>query len=106
MIYYLKDNYRDPSLNLTDAASIVGLNEKYFSVKFKKETGITFVEYLTDIRMEAAKKLLKNTNMRLADISDAVGYKSVEHFGRSFKKRVGMTPREYERERHSRMNNL
>lgn len=106
VIYYLKDNYRDPSLNLTDAASIVGLNEKYFSVKFKKETGITFVEYLTDIRMEAAKKLLKNTNMRLADISDAVGYKSVEHFGRSFKKRVGMTPREYERERHSRMNNL
>ena len=78
----------------------------YFSAKFKKETGVTFVEYLTDIRMEAAKKLIRNTNMRLADISDAVGYKSVEHFGRLFKKRVGMTPREYERGRRSRKNNL
>ncbi len=93
--HYIEDNYACSTLSLAEVASISGLNEKYFSSKFKKETGVTFVEYVTNVRIEAAKKLLKNTNMKIVEISDAVGYNNSEHFVRVFKKKVGLSPREY-----------
>ena len=95
--HYIEDNYVDPNLSLSVVASVAGLNEKYFSSKFKKEMGSTFIEYLTNVRMEAAKNLLRKTNMKLAEISEAVGYNNVEHFVRVFKKRTGKSPREYEK---------
>ena len=92
---YIEDNYIDPTLSLYDVASVAGLNEKYFSAKFKKEMGVTFLEYLSNIRMEAAKNLLKKTDMKISDISEAIGYNNVEHFVRMFKKRVGTSPKEW-----------
>ncbi len=97
--YYIEDNYADTKLSLSVVASVAGLNEKYFSSKFKKETGSTFVEYLTNVRIDAAKSLLRKTNMKLVEISEAVGYNNVEHFIRVFKKRTGKAPREYEKEK-------
>lgn len=95
LCHYIEDNYAKSDLSLNEVASIAGFNEKYFSSKFKKEIGVTFVDYLTNIRMEAAKNLLQKTNMKLAEISEAVGYNNVEHFVRVFKKKNGMSPREY-----------
>ena len=92
---YIQDNYADESLNLTEVASIAGLNESYFSSKFKKEFGKTFVEYLKEVRINHAKKLMETTNMKIYEISQAVGYKNVEHFTRIFKTHVGVTPKQY-----------
>lgn len=95
--HYIEDNYGNSKLSLNEVASIAGFNEKYFSSKFRKEMGMTFVEYVTNIRIDAAKNLLKQTNMKLVEISEAVGYNNVEHFVRVFKRKTGMSPREYEK---------
>ena len=80
---YIEDNYADSNLTLNEVASVVGLNENYFCSIFKKEFGVSFVEYLTNIRIEKAKELIANTTMKLYEISQAVGYTNVEHFTRA-----------------------
>ena len=92
---YILDNYADEGLDLAEVASIAGLNESYFSSKFKKEFGKSFVEYLKDVRINHAKKLMENTNLKIYEISQAVGYRNVEHFTRIFKAHVGVTPKQY-----------
>ena len=83
---YIIDNYEDADLSLSKVAEYVGLNEKYFTSRFTKETGETFTSYLTEIRIQKAKELLKNTNFKVYEISEMVGYHNVEHFNRMFKK--------------------
>lgn len=61
------------------------LNGKYFTNRFTKETGEIFSSYLTGLRMQKAKELLKTTTFRIYEISEMVGYHSVEHFNRTFK---------------------
>lgn len=77
---------------LEDLAEIVGLNPVYFSVLFKKETGINFSMYLVNVRMEKAKELLCNTNETVAAIGDKVGYKDSRYFSQIFTKQVGIKP--------------
>lgn len=93
--HYIEDNYADSELSLSEIASIVNLNAKYLSVKFKKEIGMSFKEYLTKIRIDASKILIRDTNMKIEEISKAVGYNNMEHFIRVFKKINNMSPREY-----------
>lgn len=92
---YIVDNYADANLNLSEVASLAGLNESYFSAKFKKEFGTNFSDYLKKIRINHAKKLMETTNLKIYEVSQAVGYRSVEHFTRIFKADVGVTPKQY-----------
>ncbi|WP_029504879.1 helix-turn-helix domain-containing protein [Lachnoclostridium phytofermentans] len=92
---YIVDNYEDADLSLLKVAEYVGLNEKYFTSRFTKETGETFSSYLTEIRMQKAKDLLKNTNFKVYEISEMVGYHNVEHFNRMFKKINKVSPAQY-----------
>lgn len=92
---YLADHYEDADLSLSQVAEYVGLNEKYFSNRFTKETGETFSAYLTALRMQKAKELLKTTSFKVYEISELAGYRSVEHFNRVFKKMTGTTPAQY-----------
>ncbi len=92
---YIEDNYSNHNLTLGEVAELVELNEQYFCSKFRKEFGKSFVEYLTHVRMEKSKDLIMNTNLKIYEISDSVGYKNVEHFTRIFRKKIGKTPREY-----------
>ncbi len=92
---YILDNYADSNLNLSEVASLAGLNESYFSARFKKEYGMNFSEYLKNVRMNHAKQLMETTNLKIYEISQAVGYRSVEHFTRVFKSCVGVTPKQY-----------
>jgi len=71
------------------------LSEPYISKYIKDKSGKTFGDIVAATRMKKAKALLKNGNMTVEDISYAVGYQSVEHFNRSFKKIFDMTPVEY-----------
>lgn len=92
---YISDHYEDPELSLIKVAEYVGLNEKYFTNRFTKEAGETFSSYLTALRMQKAKELLKTTTFKVYEISEMVGYHNVEHFNRMFKKLNEVTPAIY-----------
>ena len=93
--HFLADNFANQELTLRVAADYVGLNEKYFSSKFTKETGMTFSVYLTRLRLQKAQQLMDTTDLKVYEISDRVGYNSVEHFNRTFKKNLGISLSEY-----------
>jgi two-component system response regulator YesN len=91
---YIEENFAG-NVSLEGAADHAGLNPNYFSVLFKKITGQNFSEYLTDCRMEEAKKLLRTTTKNLAEVGMAVGYKDAKYFSRLFTRTVGLKPNEY-----------
>ena len=92
---YITEHCEDAELSLAEVAEYVGLNEKYFTNRFTKETGETFSSYLTALRIQKAKELLKTTSFKVYEISEMVGYRNVEHFNRVFKKLNGVTPAGY-----------
>ena len=73
----------------------VNVSPYYFSKLFKAETGMNFIDYLTQLRMDKAKDLLAHTNKSMKEICREVGYSDPNYFSRSFKKNVGLTPTEY-----------
>jgi len=93
-IAYMQTNYAQ-DISLEDAAKSVQMNPSYFSSYFKLETGSSFVEYLTGLRMEKAKTLMMDAQLRLYEIAQMVGYQEVKYFSRLFKKKMGVTPVEY-----------
>lgn len=97
--HFISDNYTNPELNLAAVAGYIGLNEKYFSTRFNKEVGKSFVGYLVELRIARAKQLILKTDMRMYEVSDAVGFTSVEHFTRVFKKHTGVSPKSYHGEK-------
>ena len=92
---YITEHCEDAELSLAEVAEHVGLNEKYFTNRFTKETGETFSSYVTALRIQKAKELLKTTSFKVYEISEMVGYRNVEHFNRVFKKLNGVTPAGY-----------
>lgn len=93
---YMDEHYAE-KIVLEDLAALVDLNPVYFSVLFKKETGMNVSSCLKQIRMERAKELLRTTNETIAAIGDAVGYRDSRHFSQSFSKYVGVKPALYRR---------
>lgn len=94
---FIMDNYSNPELTLGSVAGYVGLNEKYFSSRFTKEEGMTFSNYLTEVRIRKARELMDQTNLKIYEVSQNVGYNSVEHFTRVFKKICKVSPGSYRR---------
>lgn len=92
---YIQDNYSDEDITLNSVASHVNVSPNHLSAMFSQKTGQTFVKYLTDIRMNRAKELLKCTNKRSNEISEEIGYKDPHYFSHIFKKNVGCTPLQY-----------
>lgn len=95
---FILDNYVNPELTLGSVADYVGLNEKYFSSKFTKEEGMTFSNFLTEVRIHKAKELMDQTNLKIYEVSQSVGYNSVEHFTRVFKKICKVSPGNYRKQ--------
>lgn len=96
---YVRQNYANEEISLNTVASHVGISPGYFSTVFRQETGGTFIEYLTGIRMEKARELLRCTNKKTSEIAYDVGYRDSHYFSYIFKKTQGMTPKEYRGER-------
>lgn len=91
---YIQQNYAQP-ITLEEISGIVGFNASYFSALFKKESGQNFLEYLSEVRMNQAKELLKETKLSVAKICKQVGYSDLKHFTQSFKKLTGLKPNEF-----------
>lgn len=95
---YIAANYsRDISLD--DVSRNVDVSPYYFTRLFKEETGVTFVEYLTTMRIDKAKEMLNASQFSMKEICQAVGYSDPNYFSRIFKKNVGVTPTEYRTEK-------
>ena len=92
---YIDENYSDEELSLNKLASHVNFSPNHLSAVFSAQTGMTFIKYLTDYRMNKAKELLRCTSKRGSDISYEVGYKDPHYFSYLFKRTQGMTPTQY-----------
>ena len=92
---YIEDNYNHEDISLNMVASEVNLSSSHFSTVFGQETGVTFVEYLTKVRMDKAKQLLRTTGTKTTEIAFEVGFRDAHYFSNLFKKTQGCTPREY-----------
>lgn len=93
-VAYIKENY-DKDLNMAVVSNHISMNYSLFSYVFKQYTGNNFVNYLKEIRIEEAKRLLEETDMKVIDISGRVGYENEKHFMKTFKAACGVSPTEY-----------
>ncbi len=92
---HIQDNYNDEDLNAEKLCEILHISTNYFSALFKKEVGLTFTSYLTQMRIDQAKRLLRNTDLKTFDIGNQVGYSQGHYFSYVFKKHTGISPTEY-----------
>lgn len=91
---YIHKHFDQP-ITLEEVSAAIGFSENYFSTLFKKETGSGFTKYLTHVRMDEARSLLRDTNQSVAEICKQVGYGDLKHFTHTFKVETGLTPGEY-----------
>lgn len=96
-IVYIKEHFTDENLSLNEVAAANDISPNYFSAMFSQEMGQTFVEYVTDVRMEKAKELLASEDIKMGDIGPLIGIKNPQYFSFVFKKTQGMSPREYKK---------
>ena len=94
-IRYINDHYCSDEISLNTAAKAINVSANYLSTIFSQKVGDSFIEYLTKKRMERAKQLLHDTDMRSGEIAVAVGYKDPRYFSYVFKRTQGCTPGEY-----------
>jgi two-component system response regulator YesN len=90
---YICEHYSEP-VTLEEISSMLGFSPSYFSVLFKKDTG-GFAKYLTQVRMDEAKRLLRETDTPVSRIAEQVGYMDQKHFTQTFRKLAGINPGEY-----------
>lgn len=95
---YVHNNYRDEELSLDKICEVLGVSNSYFSTIFKKETGNSFIAYLTDYRMEKAARKLVETDEKSYMIAKSVGYTDPNYFSYVFKRRFGVSPSKYRTE--------
>ena len=91
---YIKDNY-DKDLNMAVVSNYVSMNYSLFSYSFKQYAGSNFVNYLKQMRIEKAKELLADSDLKIIEISQRVGYDNEKHFMKIFKSMCGVSPGEY-----------
>ena len=91
---YVMQHFQEP-ITLEEVCEAAGFSASYFSSLFKKETGEGFAKYLTRVRMEEAKTLLRETNLPVAEICERVGYSDRKHFTHTFHRATGLNPAEY-----------
>lgn len=94
VIAYIQSNYRSP-ISLTELGKEMERNPSYISYIFHKETGKKFVDYINEVRIEHALKLIETSNLMLYEIASMVGFTDYRQFTRAFKKLAGCSPTEY-----------
>ncbi len=95
---YIGEHYANPELTLRQVANEVALSNNHFCTIFSQETGVTFTEYITMLRIEKAKELLRDQQMRTSDVAASIGYNDPHYFSYLFKKYMDMSPRDYRKQ--------
>lgn len=95
---YILENYNDPDLNISITSQYFALTPAYLSSAYKKQTGESLLEYINKVRIDNAKRLLTE-NYSVAEVSEMAGFRDSGTFIRVFKKKVGMTPGQYKKEK-------
>jgi len=98
---YIQENYNHPDISLNTVASHVALSPTHFSTIFSQEMSVTFIEHLTSVRMEKVKEMLASTDEKIVNIAFSVGYSEPNYLSYLFKRREGLTPKEYRQQRRS-----
>lgn len=93
-LIYIKSNY-EKDLNMAMVSNHISMNYSFFSQAFKEYTGMSFINYIKDVRTNKAKELLESTNKKVAEIGYAVGYENEKHFMKVFRSVTGISPTEY-----------
>ncbi|MFD1907617.1 helix-turn-helix transcriptional regulator [Paenibacillus rhizoplanae] len=88
-------NHIGEKVGMEEMAKRLGLNPTHFSRLFRLETGLTFIEYVTRMKMEQARDLLNQTNLTIVEIAEQLGYDNVSYFIKLFRNFSGMTPAEF-----------
>ena len=96
---YIHSRYHTP-LSLTDVSHEIGISSAYLSSIFKEVVGMTFTNYLLDVRIEQAKELLTTRRYKVNEVARKVGYNDIRHFSELFKKKVGVNPKDYKVDRN------
>jgi AraC-like DNA-binding protein len=91
---YVSQHYRE-KFSLPGVARVVNMSATYFSEKFKQATGLNFIEFVARTRIEKARNLLQNPNLRISEIAFEIGFQSLSQFNRTFKKVTGRSPSDY-----------
>lgn len=94
-IGYINDHYHNPNLRIDEIASAVGLSNSRFSVKFKEEVGQTVNDFITDVRIERAKRLLSEDGNKVYEVAEKVGYRNSTYFSQVFFEKTGHKPHGY-----------
>jgi AraC-like DNA-binding protein len=89
------EEHQADEISLGDVAKAVNTSTFYFCKMFKKATGLNFTDYLSRVRVEKAKNLLLNPNMRISEVAFAAGFQSLSHFNRVFRRIAGESPTRY-----------
>ena len=92
---YIQENYNNPDISLNTVAAHVALSPTHFSTIFSQEMSVTFIDHLTNVRMEKVKEMLASTDEKVINIAFNVGYNEPNYLSYLFKKREGLTPKEY-----------
>ena len=95
---FTKEHYADPDLSIQKVCGYLHISSGYFCGIFKKEVQLTFLQYLMQIRMEAAKELLRSTELKSFEIAERVGFAEPNYFSFCFKKHIGVSPKEYRKQ--------
>lgn len=95
MVRFISEHYQDPQLSLHMMAEAFHMNETYISTYFKQITGVSFGDYLQQLRMEKATALIRQGEMKVAAIAEAIGYTNDQTFRRAFKRVIGVSPSAY-----------
>lgn len=96
---YIHTHYNDPAISLSALCRYLCISASHFSNIFKAETGQTFVEYLTGVRIRKAKELLGTTRLMTYEVAERVGYPDAQYFSVIFKKTTGVTPKDFQKNR-------
>lgn len=94
---YIEENFAREEFSLTEAADYTHVSPQHLSRVFRQSTGITFMDYITRVRIRRAIELLRDDDHKIYEIAEAVGYSSQHYFSSAFKKVLGVSPMEYKK---------
>lgn len=98
----IKENYANTDFMIGDISKILSLNDSYLTSVFRVTTKRTLHNYLIDYRIQKSREYLETTDYNIAEVAEKVGYKNPLSFTRIFKKKIGMTPKDYKKARKKR----